>query len=100
MKHLADVWRNAIRSADVPRAIHKRDAFIAGSMMAFIDPYEGVYEVYSYGVRIATWTHAGWRVADRKYSATTSRHQRLVSEGVAQYKACDDPKCLELYSHV
>jgi len=99
MKHLVDVWRNAIRAAAVPRAIHMREAFIAGSMMGVVDPYEGVYEVYSYGVRIASWTHDGWRIDGSKYSATTSRHQRLVGEGVAQYQTCADTKCLELYSH-
>ena len=99
MKHLVDVWRNAIRAAAVPRAIHNRDAFIAGSMMGVVDPYEGVYEVYSYGVRIASWTHDGWAINRNKYTATTSRHQRLVAEGIAEYRTCADAKCLELYSH-
>lgn len=100
MEGLARVWRNIITTAQVPQAVHRRDAFIAGTLMGVIDEYEGHYDVLSYGVRIARWTHEGWIVDSRKYSATTSRHQRLVAEGITQYRECADEICTNMYSHV
>ena len=100
MDGLARVWRNIIGTAQVPQAVHKREEFIAGALMGVIDEYEGFYDVLSYGVRIARWSHDGWSVNLGKYSATTTRHQRLVAEGVTQYRNCADAVCTELYSHV
>ena len=100
MEGLARVWRNMIKAAEVPQAVHKREEFIAGSLMGVIHEYEGFYDVLSYGVRIARWSHEGWSVNLGKYSATTTRHQRLVAEGVTQYRNCADAVCTELYSHV
>jgi hypothetical protein len=100
MDGLARVWKNIIGTAKVPQAVHKREEFIAGALMGVIDEYEGFYDVLSYGVRIARWSHDGWSVNLGKYSATTTRHQRLVAEGVTQYRNCADSVCTELYSHV
>ena len=100
MDGLARVWKNIITAAKVPQAVHNREEFIAGALIGVIDEYEGHYDVFSYGVRIARWTHEGWSVDTRKYSATTSRHQRLVDEGINQYRKCADTVCTELYSHV
>lgn len=100
MEGLARVWKNIITAAQVPQAVHNREEFIAGSLIGVIDEYEGFYDVLSYGVRIARWSHEGWSVDTRKYSATTSRHQRLVAQGIDQYRGCADAVCTELYSHV
>lgn len=100
MDGLARVWKNIITAAAVPQAVHNREEFIAGALIGVIDEYEGFYDVLSYGVRIARWSHEGWSVNTRKYSATTSRHQRLVAEGITQYRSCADKVCTELYSHV
>ena len=100
MEGLARVWKNIITAAQVPQAVHNREEFIAGALIGVIDEYEGFYDVLSYGVRIARWSHEGWSVDTRKYSATTSRHQRLVAQGIDQYRGCADAVCTELYSHV
>jgi hypothetical protein len=100
MEGLARVWKNIITAAQVPQAVHNREEFIAGALIGVIDEYQGFYDVLSYGVRIARWSHEGWSVDTRKYSATTSRHQRLVAQGIDQYRGCADAVCTELYSHV
>jgi hypothetical protein len=100
MEGLARVWKNIITAAQVPQAVHNREEFIAGALIGVIDEYQGFYDVLSYGVRIARWSHEGWSVDTRKYSATTSRHQRLVAQGIDQYRICADAVCTELYSHV
>jgi hypothetical protein len=41
------------------------------------------YVVYSYSTLIAEWTREeGWRVSDRKYSATTSKHQGILRRAI------------------
>ena len=44
---------------------------------------DGVYEVWSYGVVIGQCNGRTWNVSDRKYSATTSRHQSFLRRAVA-----------------
>ena len=100
MDGLVRAWKHTINLSAVPQAIHNRTEFIAGPLMAVVDEYEGFYDVLSYGVRIARWSHDGWSVNTRKYSPTTSRHQRLVADGIALYRGCSDEICQRDYSHV
>ena len=46
---------------------------------------ELAYVVYSYSTPIAWYTKRGaWVVPEERYSATTSRHQSVVRQGVAR----------------
>lgn len=41
------------------------------------------FVVWSYGTPIAWHTGNGWRMPDRRYSVTTSRHQSQVRRGIS-----------------
>ena len=59
-------------------AIREHKTFKAGALRGVVIE-SGTYVVYSYAVEIARWTAAdGWTVNDKRYSATTSRHQTQV----------------------
>lgn len=62
--------------------IASHEPFSAGSLSATIEEHDQgakVYVVKSYAETIATWTaSAGWWLNERKYSATTTKHQAKV----------------------
>lgn len=55
-----------------------RAAFYADDDAGRID-----FVVWSYGTPIAWHTENGWTMPDRRYSATTSRHQSQVRRGIS-----------------